>query len=199
MKRFSILFIMALICNLVSAQTAKSVLDKTASTISNRGGVSANFQIVNEQYGTTNGTISVKGRKFCASTPQMTVWFDGKTQWAYMKNNNEVNVSNPTESELQAINPYNFINIYKNGFSYDMKTVGKEYQVHLKATNKSRKIQEMYIHVNKSTYVPSKIRMRQGAKWNTITISNFKASNLSDGLFRFDAKAYPDAEVIDLR
>lgn len=192
-------FLMSLVCNIMSAQSAKSVLDKTAATISNKNGVSANFQIDNEQYGNTSGTISVKGRKFYASTPQASVWFDGKTQWTYMKKNEEVNVSNPTESELQAINPYNFINVYKKGFKYDMKTVGKEFQVHLTATDKNRKLQEMYIHVNKSTYVPSRIKMRQGGKWSTITISNFKSSDLSDNQFRFNAKNYPDAEIIDLR
>lgn len=199
MKKTGILLVLLLACNVVMAQSAKTVLDKTAATISNKSGVSANFNLVNEQYGNTSGTISVKGQKFYATTPQVTIWFDGKTQWTYMKKNNEVNVSNPTESGLQAINPYNFINIYKNGFTYDMKTEDKEYQVHLMATDKNRKIQEMYIYVNKSTYVPSTIKMLNGMKWSTITISNFKASSLSDELFRYDSKAYPDAEIIDLR
>lgn len=199
MKKTGILLVLLLACNVVMAQSAKTVLDKTAATISNKSGVSANFNLVNEQYGNTSGTISVKGQKFYATTPQVTIWFDGKTQWTYMKKNNEVNVSNPTESGLQAINPYNFINIYKNGFTYDMKTEDKEYQVHLMATDKNRKIQEMYIYVNKSTYVPSTIKMLNGTKWSTITISNFKASSLSDELFRYDSKAYPDAEIIDLR
>lgn len=199
MKKSAILFMLLLCCNIIAAQTARSVLDKTAATISHKSGVSASFQMENEQYGNSSGTISVKGRKFYASTPQAAIWFDGKTQWTYVKRNNEVNVSNPTESELQAINPYNFINIYKEGFTYDMKTTGKEYQVHLIATSKSRKIQEMYIHVGKSTYVPSLIKMRQGAKWSTITISNFKKASLDDNLFRFNPKSYPDAEVIDLR
>lgn len=199
MKKTGILLILLLVCNIISAQTAKSVLDKTAATISNKNGVTASFKISNNQYGDTNGTISVKGRKFYVNTTQATVWFDGKTQWTYMKNNDEVNINTPTESELQAINPYNFINIYKSGFTYDMKTAGQEYQVHLKATDKGRKIQEMYIYVNKASYTPSKIKMCQEGKWSTITISNFKATTLNDSMFKFNAKNYPNAEIIDLR
>ena len=92
------------------AQTAKQVLDKTAATISSKSGIKANFTISGNKYGNVSGTIAVKGRKFQATTPMAVMWFDGKTQWTYMKKNDEVNVSNPTEAQLQAINPYNFIN-----------------------------------------------------------------------------------------
>lgn len=199
MRKTAIIFIMTLICNVIAAQSAKTVLDKTAAVVSNKDGVSAGFKITDGQYGNLSGTIAVKGQKFQASTPQVNVWFDGKTLWTLMKSSDEVNVSNPTANELAAINPYNFINIYRSGYKYDMKTVGKEFQVHLTATDKSRKIQEMYINVNKSSYVPSQVKMLRGGKWSTITISNFKKASLSDSQFRFNPKSYPDAEIIDLR
>ena len=186
------------ICS-ANAQTAKQVLDKTASVLSNKGGVTANFSITGKNIGTTSGKISVKGRMFQATTPQAMVWFNGKTQWTYMKSQQEVNVSNPTEAELQAINPYNFINIYKKGYSYTMKTVSAGYEVHLKATDAKRQIQEMYITVNKSTYAPSQVKMRQGKKWTTINVSSLKKANLSNSVFTFPSKDYPNAEVIDLR
>ena len=186
------------ICS-ANAQTAKQVLDKTASVLSNKGGVTANFSITGKNIGTTSGKISVKGRMFQATTPQAMVWFNGKTQWTYMKSQQEVNVSNPTEAELQAINPYNFINIYKKGYSYTMKTVSAGYEVHLKATDAKRQIQEMYITVNKSTYAPSQVKMRQGKKWTTINVSSLKKANLSSSVFTFPSKDYPNAEVIDLR
>ena len=47
-------------CNIMIAQTAKSVLDKIAATISSRTGVTANFKISNVQNGGISGTISVK-------------------------------------------------------------------------------------------------------------------------------------------
>lgn len=199
MKRISIIFITLMLCNIMTGQTAQNVLDKIAATISNKSGISANFKITNGQQMNFSGTISVKGKKFYATTAQADIWFDGKTQWTYMKSNKEVNISTPNESQLQAINPYNFINIYKNGFTYTMKTSGSNYEIHLTATNNKRNIQEMYIYANKNTYVPSQIKMRQGTKWNTITISNFKKAALNDNLFRFSHNKYPEAEIIDLR
>ena len=199
MKKIGFITMMLLLCVGVQAEGAKSILDKAAATVSNPNGVQANFQMVSKQYGSTYGSISIKGRKFHASTPEAIVWFDGKTQWTYMKNNDEVNVSNPTEAELQAINPYNFINIYKQGFKLSSKKVNNSYEVHLKATDKKRKIQEMYIIVDQQSYRPTHVKMYQNGKWTVLLISSLKSTSLNDGLFQFNAKDFPQAEIIDLR
>ena len=178
-------------------QSAKQVLDKTAAVVAAKSGAKASFTIKGDQMN-ASGTIAIKGRKFQASTPQATIWFDGKTQWTYLKKNDEVNVANPTEAELAAINPYNFIYMYKKGYKYTMEKKNGSFIVHLTATNK-RSIQEMYITITPKSYIPSQIRMRQQKGWTTITISGFKQSKLSDGLFRFNSKDFPNAEVIDLR
>jgi len=41
--------------------------------------------------------------------------------------------------------------------------------------------------------------MLHNGKWTTIMISNFRASNLSDSMFSFNSKDFPEAEIIDLR
>ena len=179
-------------------QTAKEVLDKAAAAVSNKSGVTANFVLKGGQMN-DKGTIAIKGRMFHAITPDATIWFDGKTQWTYVKNNDEVNVSNPNESQLQALNPYNFIYMYKKGYSYTMTKKNGNYEVHLTATDKKRSVQEMYITINPKTYVPSQIRVKHSKGWNTIDVSNFKKANLSDVTFRFNSKDFPQAEVIDLR
>lgn len=199
MKKIGFMITMLLLCAGVKAESAKSILDKAAATVSNPNGVQANFQMRSKQFGNTSGSISIKGKKFHATTPQAVVWFDGKTQWTYMKQNDEVNVSNPTEEELQAINPYNFINIYKKGFKLSSKTVNNSYEVHLKATNKKRNIQEMYIIVDQKSYRPTHVKMLQNGKWSVLIISGLKTITLSDNLFQFNAKDFPQAEIIDLR
>ena len=189
---------MLLVSVVAQGQTAKQVLDKTAAVVSDKNGVQAHFSIKSAQM-QTSGTFAVKGRKFHATTPQATMWFDGKTMWTYMKKNDEVNVSNPTESQLAAINPYNFIYLYKNGYTYKMEKGRNNYTVHLTATDKKKNIQEMYITVLQKGYIPTQIRMKQSKGWTTIDISQFKATAQSDNLFRFNSKDYPQAEVIDLR
>ena len=200
MKRLSIICMLLVLTVSISAQNAthaRKILDKTASIIGRKGGAVANFSI-SGKYGNSSGTIAIKGNKFNAKTPQAIVWYDGKTQWTYMKKNQEVNVSTPTEAQQQSMNPYKFISIYKNGFKLGMKNVSEGWQIHLYATNQKRTIKEMYIVVGKN-YLPKTIRMRQSNGWTTIKVTNFKAKNLADTMFRFNAKDFPNAEVIDLR
>jgi outer membrane lipoprotein-sorting protein len=191
----------------LAQNSPRNVLDKAAATL-NGSGVTASFSINlfngTKLQGSSNGSISIKGNKFHASTSQNIIWFDGKTEWTYVKKNDEVNVSNPTEAQLQSMNPYRFINLYKNGFNLSMGNTTlrgiSAYSVHLKAQNKNSEIQEVYIVVNKSNYQPMSVRMRKGAKqWYSISISGLEYKYLNDNIFHFNHKDFPKAEIIDLR
>ncbi len=200
MKKFLMIILLATLGMNTYAQTASQILDKTASIIGRKGGASATFRITSSKIGTSTGKIAIKGNKFQATTPQAIVWFNGKTQWTYMKNTNEVNISTPTQAKQMAMNPYTFINIYKTGYKATLSSKkGTNYVVRLNAENQKRSVQEMYITINKKTYVPVRVRMRQGKTWSDITVSNFTAKNQSDKLFTFNAKEFPSAEVVDLR
>ena len=183
MKKILALAFVAMMSIGAMAQTAQQVLDKTAAVIGNKGGASANFKM----------------NKFNARTPQAIVWFNGKTQWTYLKKTNEVNVSNPTQAQQMSMNPYTFINIYKTGYKSTLKTAGSNYVVHLVANNQKRSVAEMYITINKKTHIPSVVKMRQGNIWSTITVSNFRSKSVSNSTFNFNSKECPGAEVIDLR
>ena len=201
MKKIILLSCMVLVSFCGMAQNSKQamkILDKTAAVVGRSGGASASFSISGNNLGATSGTIAIKGNKFYAHTPEATVWFNGKTQWTYMKATNEVNVTTPNEAKQAQMNPYKFITIYKSGYNLDMKNQGNAYQVHMTAQNKKRSMQELYITISKN-HVPTQVKMRQGENWTTINISNFKAKDQNDAVFNFKAKDFPKAEIIDLR
>lgn len=207
MKRFCLGVLISLVLswlniNIVLSQNnstvARKILDRTAKVVCHSGGASASFTMSNSSVGNVSGVISIKGNKFNARTPQMTVWYNGKTQWTYMKKTNEVNISIPTQAQQQMMNPYTFINIYKSGYNMTA-TRGKNDEVHLVAQNKAKSISEMYITINHKTGVPSQVKMKHKGKWSTIKISNFSTKKLSDRIFTFNTKDYPTAEIIDLR
>lgn len=197
MKRIIFTLICALSLANVSAQTAKEILDKAASVVNAKKGATADF-VMSGKYGNAAGTISIKGNKFVANTPQAKMWYDGKTQWTYMTSTEEVNVSTPTEAQQQTMNPYRFINLYNMGYAMTKKEVKNGYEVYMKATNPKRTITEMYITVN-NQFVPTNVKMKTAKGWTNINISNFRKASLPDKAFRFNAKDYPKAEVIDLR
>lgn len=196
--KYLLLFVAIFMANSIFAQNAnqaKACMDKAAANISNLGGFTARFALSRPG---AAGTISVKGVKFVATTPQTTVWFNGTTQWSYMKSTDEVNVSTPTEAQRLSMNPYALMTLYRQGYNLSMTNEGGSYVVHMKATNPKRNIPEAYVTVNKA-YQLQKIKIKQANKWTTITVSGIQRKNLSDNIFTFNKKNYPSAEVIDLR
>ena len=157
--------------------------------------------------GAENGTIQLKGEKFVLKTSDIITWFDGKTQWSYVTKNDEVNVSNPTQEELQQINPYTFLYMYQKGFFYKLgatKTFrGKSvWEVVLTARDKKQELERITLFVTKDTYEPLYILLQQRGQQtrNEITITSYQTKqNYADQVFTFDKKQYPNAEVIDLR
>ena len=202
MKKLSIFLVLMMACLTSGAQNsslARKVLDKTAAVVGNKDGASANFSMTSKKYGSVSGTIAIKGNMFHAATSDAIVWYNGKTQWSYLKKTNEVNVNTPTEAQQMRMNPYKFITMYKKGYNMGITDKRSNYWIHLTAQNKSGAVQEFYICVNKKTYKLSQIRMRQGSEWTDISISNFKTKKLSNAQFTFNVKDFPSAEVIDLR
>ena len=209
MKRIAFLLSILLVCSLqAAAQSARSVLDATAARMTQSGCIRAQFKATQFRGTTpeseTSGTMLISGRKFQMKTPDLTTWFDGKTQWSMLSDASEVNISEPTEEELAAMNPSTLIYIYKKGYSYSLRKSslrGKPtYEVRLAAKNKKAAFQEIYVDVDQATYSPLCFRAKQNGNWLRLSILTF-ATNQSalDSDFTFPRQDFPDAEVVDLR
>lgn len=181
------------------AQNADDVLKKTVSTL--KSAKAATISYAYQAGGDVgNGTISIKGKKFVNKMPGQTVWFNGKTMWTLVKANEEVNVTTPTAAQAAAMNPYGFLSLYKNGYAAKMTSSTKtEFVVTL--TPKGKDKQTVTLHINRMSYLPSSVKMKHASAGNVaITVKSFKKHpTLSDGLFSFNPKAFPQYEVIDLR
>ena len=213
-KNDFIILCLLIICSyfvpsIANADTPHQVLDKTAGILKNSDGIQATFEVTSYKgasiSGNTSGTIYVRGNKFKITSQQMTTWFDGKTQWALMAGSDEVYASTPTADELQSINPYTFVNLYKSGYNAQMTITNYNnkscYEVRLLAQQKGRSIREMRIIIDKTSYWPLSIRMKQkDGNWIRIRVGNTSSGKKwKDSFFQFSKKDYPSVEIIDLR
>ena len=115
MKRLLTVCMLALLPYCLSAQRdakAAEVLDKVVENISETSGIRIDFG------GTENGFLLLKGEKFYLNNGGIQSWYDGKTQWSYVADTDEVNISHPTPEELQGVNPYFILMRYKTDFDY---------------------------------------------------------------------------------
>lgn len=186
---------------------AKYLLDNATALLQKEGGIKTSFYSSTYKggimEGDTKGVLYLKGEKFVLETNEMKTWYDGKYQWSLIFEMEEVNVSEPTEEELQEINPYQLLKLYKKGYSYSLSGNVKNgaIEVLLKAQDKSRNYQQIKVWINQTSYEPNLLEvMTKDNRIAKIQIKEFsKGIKLSDALFRFNNEDYPDADIIDLR
>lgn len=183
-----------------AAENATKILDKTSETYKKSGDVKIGFTI--EVGGQSSvGTIKLSGQKFCVTTGGNVAWFDGKTMWHYVKDNEEVNVTNPSEKEITKINPYAFLNIYKKGYKCKViKTTDKEYYVTLSG-KKGSAYKTIEVHINKTSYQPTYVKMETAKRTTTVKVNSYLKNQKFDASeFTFAKKGeYKGAEIVDLR
>lgn len=191
---------------------AKELLDKSSATFSQSGDLSVSFtlnvkDVVNKTTESFDGQISLKKNKFLIEIPGRDIYFDGKTQWVHDKSYDEVNISEPNETEVQTLNPKAIFELYKKGCDY--KYVGgktdtkmrKVQEVALFPKDKKNDIIRIDMQINEPDFMPVFFHIFYKNKLeNIIYINKYQTKlNLPDGRFVFDAKKYPGVEIIDLR
>jgi len=207
-----LLFLLAFFSfQVTTAQNAKSILDKVSDTYNQSNGFVLSFTIKTEdtKNKTTyshDGKAYIKGNKFKIEVPDGTTWFDGKTQWVYMTGNDEVNVSSPTGEELAAISPVALLGLYKTGFKLNYKGEKTEngkalYIIEMIPQKKGSEVTRFDLKIDKATYLFTAITLNGKDKVNNHLIikSSKKDAGLTDNIFSFSKKEYPNVEVIDLR
>ena len=201
MKRLLTLWMLALLPYCISAQTdakAAEVLDKVLENISETNGIRIDYG------GTENGFLLLKGEKFYLNNGSIQSWYDGKTQWSYVAETDEVNISHPTQEELQGINPYFILMRYKQDFGYTYKGSMTRNGVKGHAiilTSKHSDKQEMIRIFVSTNSQPLAMKIEQnGQTLSENNVTSFKSNQkLEEDIFRFNKTLYPDVEIIDLR
>lgn len=176
---------------------AKQILDKTSQLLNNAKGIQASFG------GSATGELIIKGEKFFLNSNGILSWFDGKTQWSYVEENDEVNISTPSKDEVRAINPYFIINSYHHGFNYTyegLKTVDGKKVHEITLLPKVKSDTKAIILYVSTQYIPTCIKFVQTGNSRQIDILSFNSNVvLKDSDFVFDRKKFPNADIIDLR
>lgn len=187
--------------NDIYAITANEILTNASEKFQKDGSISAQFTLSGVG-NSTDGTIIISGDKFHLSTPLLSIWYDGRTQWTYSAETNEVNITEPTIEELQQVNPFAIINSFRKQFNATLlKSANSMYRIQLtplKSVDTS--INKAIVTLNASTLYPTEIALTIDNNIITIKTKNIKAiKTIPHKAFVFDQKKYANAEIIDLR
>jgi len=224
MKKLFLLSILTLLTATYSfAQkdvAAKAILSQVSAKYKQYDVIKTDFTFTldNTQAGvkdSQNGTLISKSKsnKFkvviyspsVKTEPAQEIISDGKTQWTYLKKDNEVQVASVDNSSA-GLNPAKIFTIYEHGYKYvytgEKKIGGVIYQ-EIDLTPEDDKISFFKVRLEidkaKKQIYSALIFDKNGNKY-TYTLKSFVPNvAVPDNTFTFDAKAHKGVEVVDLR
>ncbi len=216
MKR--IYFVSALLFTFIIAsaqknEKAQNILEQVSEKTSSFQSLKADFSFsmknkeldINEN---NEGTIKLKGQKYCIDLPSagMKMYSDGKTVWNYMKDGNQVTISNIDEQGDDLMDPASLFSIYEKGFtptSIKDATIGGKavYAIELIPDNKGQDVSKVTVNIDKATLmIHSAVLFSTDGNQYGIEVKKMETNkSIPDSDFVFDAGKYPDIEIIDLR
>ena len=191
---------------------AKAVLAEVSKKYKSYDAVSAKFKMtlsnakakLNESQ---SGTLLAKAsaNKYKVTMTNQELISDGKSQWVYLKKDNEVQV-NTVDNSGDGLNPAQIFTIYEKGFKYGYvgtsKVNGKNVHViNLTPLDAKKAISKVTLNVDVLAKQISKVVVndKSGSVY-TYSVESFTPNvKTTDASFIFDAKKYPGVEVVDLR
>jgi outer membrane lipoprotein carrier protein len=157
---------------------------------------------VNETF---QGDITVKGAKFYLQLAKQHVITDGKTQWTYLKDPNEVNITE-YEPDKDEITPNKIYTIYETDYEYvyveEKLEQGKAYHIiDLKPKNRDAQFFKIRLKITKGgNSIKSWEIFERNSNRYLYTITKFAKVSVGDSYFKYNTANYPSKpEVIDMR
>ncbi len=202
-KIFALLTAMVLTVS-VSAhgeETAATIINRTATQFSNAQSVDVKF-VMSSGSDNCDGSIVMAKNKFVITTPVLRIWFDGKTQWSWLKSSNEVSITEPTAEELMESNPFKILNSYKSQYNCrKLKAAKGCYKVELTPKSSSSPVKYATVTINASTNWPEAIDIKfTNSSTVSVAIKSIKSGKaVAASTFVYDKKKCPAKSIIDLR
>jgi outer membrane lipoprotein-sorting protein len=150
-----------------------------------------------------SGKLLLKGNQFYLEMEDMLVWFNGKTQWVYLKQSNEVSITEPSEEEIAEVNPVAVLTAFKAKSNLRKANSSNPQNVKIEMT--PRKKGESFSKVE-AEFVKSggnlsliRIHYTNGSK-HEIQLNNYRLqSQIPAGSFVFDKSRFKNVIINDLR
>lgn len=190
---------------------AKTILDKVSAKNKAYKTIKGDFIIILENKrdnikDTQKGFFWLKGNKYKIDLPASTIFFDGKTQWTYLKEDNEVNITNPDTNDENTLNPAKIFSIYEKDFKirfirekFEKTRAIYEIDLYPKDLKKDFSMINLKIDKDKMQIFSMKRVGKDGTDFYIQLNNIIPNEDIADNFFVFDKTKYPKVEVNDMR
>lgn len=184
-----------------AAEPAKTTVTKCSAALKAAPSLTATF-LLDSDNGQIPGSLTMSGRCFKLITDRLSIWYDGKTQWTYVPENEEVNITEPTADELLETNPVEIINASMSKYlARVVRTEGSVRTIELKPLKPGSSIVSAELSIDTARNLPTRVVavFTNGSRL-IANIANVKIGKaIPRSAFVYDTKLHPSAETVDLR
>ena len=207
-KLFTALLVALSISLFAQDQVAKDVLDKLSKTTTSYKNIIIDFDFILEnksQYinNKQTGRLEMQEDKFRLVIADQTIINDGKSQWVYLADMNEVQIMEH-DPEDDMMSPNKLFAIYEKDYKYTYVGAesenGKRLQIIDLFPEESSAFIKVTLTVDAAKNQLSRISIfdKNGGTY-TYKINTFTTNSTNLTPFTFNLSDYPGVEVIDLR
>ena len=130
----------------------------------------------------------------------MKVWCDGKVQWSYMKDIDEVYITGADSEEAQNLSPLYIMEKYRDNYSMALVDKGASAMVVL-TSKESEEVERLELVIDKETARLQSLFVYMPAQGKVEVFLNNYVAKCSFGRKEYECpvNAFPTAEIIDMR
>lgn len=196
----------------LSAQSnqAKTILDKVSEQTKSYKSITADFDfnMINREVDineSNQGNIIIQDNQYQLSLSGIKIFNNGESQWTYMEDAGEVNISDAGNQDEGTINPANIFTIYEEGYNYQYLgdasfNQRKVYQIELIPT-REQEFSKVILEIYRDDYQIAKATMmaNDGNEYEIIIRKMNTEKTYPASTFTFNTSEYPGVDVIDMR
>jgi len=188
-------------------KVAKDILEKISSVTKSYENIKIefNFLMTNKTHNINEyqeGILELEKNKFRITMDDQIIINDGAIQWIYLKESNELQITE-NDPEENTMNPHDIFTIYEKGYKY--KYIGKKsidnnnYDVIDLFPKESINFTKITLIINtiKNQLKEIQIQDKNGGTYKYVIKNLMPNTNLSP--FKFNQEDFPDIDIIDLR
>jgi len=190
---------------------AKDILDKVSAKTKSFNTIEAEFAFILENRqenikDSQKGKIWIKGNKYKIDMMNALSFYNGNNLHTYLKEANEVTITQPDPNDDNTLNPAKIFSIYEEG--YKIRYINERFEdarqlieIDLFPTDLKKDYSRITLKIDKAKNELYSLD-RHGKDGNIYSIKILKFTTnktMEDNMFVFNKANYPGVEVIDMR
>lgn len=149
-----------------------------------------------------NGTMKLDNERYALDMDNMKIWCDGKTQWSYMKDIDEVYITAAGSDEAQNLSPLYIMETYRENYSLEIRPgTDNLHIVTLTAHDVEAEVNKLELLVNSETSRLAAMFIHMpGQGYAAVQLDNYvPGCKFASATYECPVGDFPTAEVIDMR